>query len=445
MNNTASATAANATARNHNQFREFYGYRMLIWLDDTRHVAMEERSPHRWSMSDLSTEVPPAENQKTPGGGARRRPSIVRRLILVLVLLFVLAAALAFGFYQHVQTLIASAPKPTPATVSTIKAEMTDWQPQFSAVGSLAAVNGVDVATQVAGIISAIPIDSGAAVKTNDVLVQLNVDPDLADLASLQAAAALSGVNLKRDTALLPEHAVSQATVDSDNADLKSKTALVAQQQALIAQKTIVAPFAGDLGLVLVNLGQYLTPGTVIVTLQDLTQMQADFLVPQDKVNAMAPGQTVTVTADGLPGRTFTGQIQAINSKIDPNTRNATVRAIIPNPDKVLRPGMFVAVTVNIGAPQQLVTLPATAITYNSYGSLAFLVKPNADGTGNIVQQSFVTTGDKRGDQVAVLKGIDPGQEVVTGGQLKLKNGAAVTIDNSVQPPNNPTAAPQEQ
>jgi membrane fusion protein (multidrug efflux system) len=397
-------------------------------------------------MTDLSKEATVSEEQKMPHSVARRRPSTVRRLLLVLVLLLLLAGALGFGFYLHVQSLIANAPKPVPVTVSTLSAAASMWQPQFAAVGSLSAVNGVDVAAQVPGIISSIPVSSGATVKANDVLVQLNIDPDKADLASLQAAAQLSALTLKRDTQLLStQTSVSQATVDADAADLKSKNALVAQQQALIAEKTLSAPFDGDVGLVLVNLGQYLTPGTVVATLQDLSAMHADFLVPQEVLNAMSPGQAVTVTSDGLPGKTFAGKIEAINSKIDPNTRNATVRALIPNPDRLLRPGMFVAVSVDIGKPEQHVTLPATAITYNSYGSSVFIVKPGANGSGQTVDQVFVTTGDKRGDQVAILKGVTAGQEVVTSGQLKLKNGASVVIDNAVQPPSNPNAAPQEQ
>lgn len=392
------------------------------------------------------TEVPPTAASKAGNGATKRPPSMVRRLALLLLFLVVLAAALAFGFYQHIQSLIANSPKTTPATVSTINAEMTEWQPTFAAVGSLSAVNGVDVATQVAGIVSAIPINSGATVEVNTALLQLNIAPDLADLAALQAAADLSAITLKRDSELLVTHtSVSQATVDSDTADVKSKNALVAQQQALIAEKTVTAPFAGDLGIVQLSLGQYVTPGTVVVTLQDLTAMNADFLVPQDVLHDLQLGQAVSVTSDGVPGKTFAGTVSVINPKVDPNTRNATVRALVPNPDKLLRPGMFVALSVDIGKPAQQVTLPATSITYNSYGSSVFIVKPGPDGSGKVVEQVFVTTGDTRGDQVAVLKGVEANQEIVTGGQLKLKNGAAVAIDNSVLPPNNPTAAPQEQ
>ena len=396
-------------------------------------------------MTDLFGDGALSEEREAPKTRTKRRPSMVLRLIVMLVLVVLLAAALGFGFFRHVQGLIAAAPKPVPATVSTTKAEMSAWQPHLGAVGSLSAVNGVDVATQVGGVVSAIPISSGAVVAANAVLLQLNIDPDKAQLASLQAAAELAALILKRDTQLLAtQTSVSQSTVDADRADVKGKNALVAQQQAMIAEKTVVAPFDGDLGLVQVNLGQYLTPGTVIVTLQDLSQMHADFLVPQGQLNALAPGQAISVTLDGLPGKIFSGKITAINAKIDPNTRNVTVRADVPNPDKLLRPGMFVGVSVDVGAPQQHVTLPVTAITYNSYGSSVFIVKPSQDGSGKVVEQVFVTTGDRRGDQIAILKGVENGQEIVTSGQLKLKNGAAIAVDNSTQPPNDATAAPQE-
>jgi membrane fusion protein (multidrug efflux system) len=388
-------------------------------------------------------EVPLTDDRKTQNG-TKRRPSTLKRMLVMLVFLLLLASAIGYGFYRHIQTLIASAPKPVPTTVSTITAEVTDWQPKIAAVGSLSAVQGVDVATQAAGIVGAIPIHSGDKVGQSAVLVQLNIDPDKAQLASLQAAAELSAKTLKRDTELFSTKTISQATVDSDAADLKSKNALAAQQAALIAEKTVTAPFAGELGIVQINVGQYLTPGTVVVTLQDLSAMHADFLVPQDNIGGLAPGLAANLTLDSLPGKSFPGKITAINSKIDVNTRNVTVRATVANPGELLRPGMFVRVTVDVGAPERHLTLPLTAITYNSYGATVFIVTPGTDGTAKTVKQAFVTTGATRGDQVAVLTGLEPGQEVVTSGQLKLKSGAAVVVDNTVKPSNEPNPAPQE-
>jgi membrane fusion protein (multidrug efflux system) len=182
----------------------------------------------------------------------------------------------------------------------------------------------------------------------------------------------------------------------------------------------------------------------VIATLQDLSEMNADFLVPQDQMGTLSIGLPVNISVNGLPGKVFTGKITAINPKIDVNTRNVTVRATVANPDKQLVPGMFARVAVNVGEVKQLLTVPLTAITYNSYGATAFVVTAGTDANSKIAKQVFVTTGQTRGDQVAVLKGIDAGQEVVTTGQLKLKSGAAVVVDNTVQPPNDPNAAPQE-
>jgi len=373
---------------------------------------------------------------------SKRKPRLWLRFLLLFIFLIVLIAAIAFGFYRHIQTLIASAPKPVPPTVTTIVAKNDDWQPQITSVGNLTAVQGVDVATQVGGIISEIPVKSGGTVQVNDELVQLDITPDKAQLASLQAAADLSSKTLKRDTDLLATKTTSQAVVDTDTADLKSKQALVDQAQALIDQKTIKAPFAGDLGIVQVNLGQYLSPGSVIATLQDLSSMNADFLVPQDKISNLAVGQNVNLTL-GNSDQTFAGKITVVQPKIDTTTRNVTVRATIANPEKKLVPGMFVNVAVDVGAPQKLLTLPVTAITFNSYGATVFVVGKDDKGQQN-VKQVFVTTGQTRGDQVAVLKGVDEGQEVVTSGQLKLKSGATIKVDNSVQPPNDPNAKPQE-
>ncbi|MEO7566820.1 MAG: efflux RND transporter periplasmic adaptor subunit [Aestuariivirga sp.] len=392
---------------------------------------------------DIRKELPLTDGTKTQTGGAKR-PSTFKRMLVMFVLLVVLIAVIAFGFYRHIQALIASAPKPTPVTVSTIVANPTDWQPVIASVGSLAAVHGVDVATQVSGIVQEIKIHSGSSVKANDELVQLNVDPDKAQLTSLEAAVEFSAKTLSRDTDLLGKNTTSQATVDADAADLKGRKALFAQQEALIAQKTIKAPFDGDLGIVQVNLGQYLSPGAVIVTLQDLSEMNADFLVPQDKIGSLSAGLPVNVTVNGIPGKVFPGKISAVTPKIDASTRNVTVRATVANPDKQLVPGMFVKVSVTVGEPKPLLTLPLTAITYNSYGATAFVVTPGTDDKSKTVKQVFVTTGQTRGDQVAVLTGLEAGQEVVTSGQLKLRSGASVVVDNSVQPPNDATPTPQE-
>jgi membrane fusion protein (multidrug efflux system) len=388
-----------------------------------------------------------------------RRPSMTRRMLLMLGGMLLLVTALAFGFYLHIQTLIASAPKPAPQTVSTTLAQMLEWQPQLTAIGTLVAVRGVDVTTEIAGQVREVAFTSGAEVKADEVLVQLNADADVAQLDSLQAVAELSATMLKRDQEQLAAKAVSQATVDTDLADLKSKRALVAQQKALVAKKTIRAPFAGRLGITTVNPGQYLNPGDMIVTLQTIDPIYINFSLPQNDIARLAAGQVVNLETDAFRGETFSGTISAINPKVDPATRNVLLQARIANPQQRLLPGMFARATVEVGEKQRHLTVPQTAITYNPYGSTVFILKPADEqatqptsgeaksgpaAAGLVAQQVFVTTGETRGDQVAILQGLEAGQEVVTSGQLKLKNGTSVVVDNSVQPADSPNPTPQE-
>lgn len=390
---------------------------------------------------------------------------MTKRMFIMLGCVLLLVAVLAFGFYLHVRGLIASAPKPTPQTVSTVKAQMLEWQPQLNGVGTLVAVRGVDVTTEIAGLVRSINFKSGQEVKAGDLLVQLNADADLAQLNALQAAADLSATTLKRDQAQLAAQAVSQALVDNDLADLRSKRALVAQQAALVAKKTIRAPFAGRLGITTVNPGQYLNPGDRIVTLQTIDPIYVDFSLPQSQIGGLAVGQVVNVVTDAFAGELFPGKITAISPKVDPATRNVLIEATIANPQRRLLPGMFARANVDVGEKARYLTLPQTAITYNPYGSTVFVVKPAGEAqpapdgkaakavpakaeapaaSGPVAQQVFVVTGQTRGDQVAILKGIEEGQEIVTSGQLKLKNGTAVAVDNTVQPANSPNPTPQE-
>jgi membrane fusion protein (multidrug efflux system) len=374
----------------------------------------------------------------------------------------VLVAVLAFGFYLHIRSIIASEPKPGPETVSTIKVQTLEWQPQLVAIGTLVAVRGVEVTTEIAGLVREVRFKSGMDVNADDVLVQLNAEADVAQLESLQAAAELSATSLKRDREQFAARAVSQATVDDAAADLKSKRALVAQQAALLAKKTIRAPFSGRLGITAVNPGQYLNPGDTIVTLQTLDPIYIDFQLPQNDVARLTVGQVVNLETDAYAGEIFTGEISAISPKVDQATRNVRVQATIANPQQRLLPGMFAHVTVDVGEAMPHLTVPQTAITYNLYGSTAFILRPADEkptqtvqegaqqdkaeaAAGLVAQQVLVTTGETRGDQVAILQGLEAGQEVVTSGQLKLKNGTPVVVDNSVRPADDPRPTPQEQ
>jgi len=393
---------------------------------------------------------------------------MTKRMLIMIGGIVVLVLILAGGFALHIKKLIASSPKPTPQTVTATKVASQDWQPTLAAVGSVVAVRGVDVTTEIAGLVRAINFKSGQDVKKGEVLVELNADSDKAQLASLEAAAELSASVLKRDKAQFEAQAIAQAQVDSDAADLKSKRALADQQRAIIDKKTIRAPFAGRLGITTVNPGQYLNPGDKIVTLQTIDPVYVDFNLPQKSVGQLQVGQVVNVTSDGFAGTVFPGKINAINPKVDTATRNVVVEATLPNPKRQLLPGMFANAAVDVGDKKHYLTLPQTAVTYNPYGSTVFVVmtadeaaavaRANAaasggsapapaqaaSGSGLVVQQAFVTTGETRGDQVAILNGLKEGQQVVTTGQVKLKNGTSVVIDNSVLPANSPNPTPQE-
>ena len=391
---------------------------------------------------------------------------MTKRMLIMIGGVLVLVALLVGGFILHIQKLIASSPKPTPQTVTATKVGSTDWQPTLAAVGSVTPVRGVDVTTEIAGLVREIHFKSGQDVKKGDVLVELNADSDKAQPAALDAAADLSATVLKRDKAQFDAQAIAQAQVDADAADLKSKRALAAQQQAIIDKKTIRAPFSGKLGITTVNPGQYVNPGDKIVTLQTIDPIYVDFNLPQKAIGSLQVGQVVNVTSDGFAGVTFPGKITAISPKVDTSTRNIVVEATLANPKHQLLPGMFANASVEVGDKKHYLTLPQTAITYNPYGSTVFLVMTAdqaaaaarataasggasapanaASGPGLVVQQAFVTAGETRGDQVAILSGLKEGQQVVTSGQVKLKNGTPIVIDNSVVPANSPNPTPQE-
>ena len=393
---------------------------------------------------------------------------MTKRMLIMIGGVLVLVLLLAGGFALHIKKLIASAPKPGPQTVTATKVSSQDWQPTLAAVGSVAPVRGVDVTTEIAGLVRDIHFKSGQDVKKGDVLVELNADSDKAQLAALEASADLAASTLKRDKAQFDAQAIAQAQVDIDTADLKSKRALADQQRAVIDKKTIRAPFAGKLGITTVNPGQYVNPGDKIVTLQTIDPIYVDFNLPQKQVGALQAGQVVNVTSDGFAGIIFPGKITAISPKVDTTTRNVVVEATLSNPKHQLLPGMFANAAVEVGDKKHYLTLPQTAITYNPYGSTVFVImtadeaaaaaRANAasgagsapapaqaaSGSGLVVQQAFVTTGETRGDQVAILKGLKEGQQVVTSGQVKLKNGTSIVIDNSIVPANSPNPTPQE-
>jgi membrane fusion protein (multidrug efflux system) len=325
-----------------------------------------------------------------------------------------------------------------PQTVTETKAGYSQWQPNIEAVGSLRAVKGTDLSVEVSGVVDSISFESGDDVEQGAVLLKLRSDDDTAKLESLQATAALNEITYERDQKQFKIQAVSQATIDADAANVKNANAQVAQQQAILDKKTLRAPFAGHLGIRAVDLGQYLGAGTAIVTLQALDPIFVDFFLPQQSIAQVRLGQSVALKIDAYKDQTFAGEISAINPKIDASSRNVQVRATLKNADHKLIPGMYATIDIASGAPQNYITLPQTAITFSPYGDTVYVVdEKGKDAAGKpqlIARQSFVTTGATRGDQIAVLKGVNEGESIVTSGQIKLHNGSTVLIDNSIQP-----------
>ena len=375
----------------------------------------------------------------TPGNLARRRLIIVVAVVGGLL-------ALLVGWHLLVGHFIAQAMahnSQPPQTVTTTVVKYSDWQPQISAVGSVRAVRGVDITTEVTGLVRSVDFRSGDDAKRGQILVHLNADSDIATLHSLEAAADLAATVYARDKMQFEAQAISQAQLDADAADLKNKRAQAAAQAALVEKKTLRAPFDGQLGITTVNPGQYLNTGDKVVTLQQLDPVYVDFRLPQEQLAQVHPGLEIRLSLDAFPGESFTGKVNAVDPLVDSSSRNFQAEATVPNPTRKLLPGMFVRVAVLSASRQHYLTLPQTSITYNPYGSTVFLVQKDDKGK-RTAQQGFVTTGPTRGDQVAILSGLKEGEEVVTSGQLKLKNGTPLDISTLAQPADAPNPTPQE-
>jgi len=367
---------------------------------------------------------------------------MIKRMLIMLILVGAVLGGL-FGFKAFVNGKIKEAMAGManmPQTVSATKAETSDWQPKIDAVGSLRAVRGAELSLEVPGVVETISFQSGDEVKAGQVLLTLRKEDEEARLQSLEATASLAQITYDRDLKQLKAQAISQAIVDNDEANLRNARAQVAVQKAILDKKTLRAPFDGKLGLRQVDLGQFLAAGTMIATLQAMDPIFVDFLLPQQAVAQIAVGDRVRAKIDAFPGRVFEGKITAINPKIETGSRNVQVRATLPNADQKLMPGMFAAVELDTGAAQRLVTLPQTAVSYNPYGSLVYIVDDKGKGADAkpelVARQVFVTTGATRGDQVAILKGVSEGDTVVTSGQIKLRNGVPVLVDNRAVPTN---------
>ena len=375
---------------------------------------------------------------------------MTKRMIIMLAAVGVLFGGL-FGFKAFLGGAIRksiSAQGIPPQTVSTAKAQFTEWQGEFQAVGTLRAVRGADLAPELPGLITAIHFQSGQEVAEGAPLVQLNNESDVAKLQSLMAAVELAETIYDRDQKQLAIQAVSQAVVDADAATLKSAKAQVAEQRALVAKKLVRAPFAGRLGIRAVDVGQYVNAGTKLVTLQALDPVYVDFFAPQKSLGRIALGQKIVLRTDAFQGQQFPGEVSSIDPKVDPATRNVQVRATVRNAKRSLLPGMFATVVIASGGPQRFLTLPQTAVSYNPFGDTVFVVeegKGKDDKVALVAQQKFVTTGEARGDQVAIVSGIKEGDTVVTAGQIKLRSGFPVIVNNAIQPTNDAAPKPKDQ
>jgi membrane fusion protein (multidrug efflux system) len=367
----------------------------------------------------------------------------MKKPMLIMLILVGLLFGGIFGyqaFKSHMIKQYLNGNHVQPVAVSAIQAKLEPWEPKIRATGTLRAIKGVDITTESSGLIKTILFTPGQDVQEGDIIIELNANVEEAQLKILEAQAEQAKITLHRDRQQFAVHGVSQATLDTDETTLKSTTAQVAQQAATLAKKTIRAPFKGRLGISAVNPGQYLNPGNKIVTLQSLDPIYVDFYLPQQNLPQLNTEQDVIFTTDTFPGLIFKGKITTINPIVDLSTRNVEVEATLANLDRKILPGMYGVVDIKTGSAKSHLTVPQTAISYNPYGNLVYILKEQGkDNGGNplyVATQKFVTVGETRGDQIQVLKGLEKGDLVVTAGQLKLKNGSIVSINNTVVPTN---------
>ena len=372
---------------------------------------------------------------------------MAKRMVVTLGITLAILAGLGFVKFKQIQTAIAqgAAFQPLPEAVTTIVAAQEEWATTLSAIGTTAAVQGVGVSADLPGVVERVLFESGQAVRAGDVLAVLDTRQERAQLAALEAQRELARLTFDRMQGLLNERVVSQAELDRATADYRQTDARVGEVRAVIDRKTIRAPFSGVLGIRQVNLGQYLAGGAELVELQSLNPIYVNFSVPQQSGAALSVGRAVHITANDTAVE-GAGRVTAIDSKVDEATRNIQVQATFANPKGALRPGMFVQTEVALGPKRTVVSLPASAVSYAPYGDSVFVVAELKTPDGQSykgVRQQMVKLGLARGDQISVLSGLNPGDEVVTSGVFKLRNGAAIQINNTVRPANSPAPKPE--
>ena len=373
---------------------------------------------------------------------------MAKRLILVLGVMAVLITALGFGKFRQIESAVhAGAFQPPPEAVTSIVTQREQWPASMTAIGTIEAVHGVMVSADLPGTVARINFDSGKPVREGEILVELDTRQERAQLASLEAQRDLAKVNFGRMQELVNAGVISRMDYDQATAQQKATEANVAEIRATIERKTIRAPFSGILGIRKVNLGQYLPAGSPVVSNQSLNPIYVNVGVPQQAAAQVHVGRKLRVTTEDVAGKVFAGSVTAIDSEVDPTTRNIQVQATLSNPEGKLRPGMFVQVELPLGASRAVIALPASAINYAPYGDSVFVITDLKDPKGKTyrgVRQQFVKVEGSRGDQVGVISGLKPGEEVVTSGVFKLRNGAAVQVNNKVQPGNSPVPKPED-
>ncbi len=372
-----------------------------------------------------------------------------KRVFLTTLIALIILGAIFGSKYLSIRKNAAAMAgmKPPPATVATAIATAQTWRSTLSAVGTIESFQGVTLRSEIEGRILNIAFQSGAQVKAGDLLVELEASDEQAQLKSLEAASRLATAALQRAKELRANNTNTEVELETAEATHAQAIAGVERLRSTLAKKRIVAPFAGRVGIRQVNIGQFLNKGDTIVTLEAINPAYVDFALPQQELPFLQAGLPVHVRVDAFPGRTFEGRIEAIDPRVSSETRNVRVRAVVPNPEEVLRPGFFAQLNVELPAETKVLELPATAVVYSPYGNSVYVVteKAGTDGAKQlVVQQRFVTTGGKRGDLISIMKGLEAGDQVVTAGQMKLRNGAPVVINNSVVPTSSPTPTPTQ-
>lgn len=362
-------------------------------------------------------------------------------IVLAIGILLVIVALLGGTKFLQISAMIEAGGQPLPATtVSAAEVSPATWETTIPAVGSVTAINGITVSTEVSGTVSEIAFEAGAEVQAGDLLVRLEDSVEQANLARAQSELDLARKNLMRTEELFARNSVPRSELDAAEANLASARASVSAEKALLDKKRILAPFAGRLGIRQVSLGEYLSPGDAIVGLQSISPIFVEFSLPQEELSRLSDGQEVRIRSSTMPGKTLSGRLTAIDAAIDPATRNVTVQATFGNAEAHLRPGMFVNAEVVLPGARDVVVVPQTSVIYNAYGDSVFLVRENEQG-GLTAEQIFVRLGQRRGDFVELLSGLEPGQQVVQAGAFKLSNRDPIVLSDeaTAEPKLHPT------